>query len=37
MLVGRPRPLVEAELWGLATEWKLKPVSVLTGALWERT
>jgi len=37
MLSGRPRPLVEAELWGLATEWKLKPVSVLTGTMWERT
>jgi predicted DsbA family dithiol-disulfide isomerase len=32
----RPRPVVEAELWALATEWKLRPVSVLTGTLWEK-
>jgi len=36
VLCGRPRPLVEAELWRLATEWKLKPVPVLTGTLWEQ-
>jgi hypothetical protein len=35
-LSGRPRPLVEAELWRLATEWKLNPVSVLTGTLWDK-
>ena len=34
-LSGRPRPVVEAELWRLATEWKLKPVPALTGTLWE--
>ena len=34
-LSERARPLVEAELWGLASEWKLKPVGVLTGTLWE--
>jgi hypothetical protein len=34
-LSGRPRPVVEAELWKLATEWKLKPVEALTGTLWE--
>jgi putative protein-disulfide isomerase len=34
-LTGRPRPVIEAELWGLAREWKLKPVPVLTGTLWE--
>ena len=34
-LSGRPRPVVEAELWRLATEWRLKPVPVLTGTLWE--
>ena len=32
----RPRVVVEAELWGLAKEWKLKPVTALTGTLWER-
>ena len=34
-LSGRPRPVVEAELWSLARDWKLKPVSVLTGTIWE--
>ena len=34
-LTGRPRPLVEAELWGLAREWRVKPIPVLTGTLWE--
>ncbi len=34
-LSGRPRPVVEAELWALAREWRLKPVPVLTGVLWE--
>lgn len=34
-LSGKARPLVEAELWTLATEWKLRPVPVLTGTLWE--
>jgi hypothetical protein len=32
---GRPRPVIEAELWGLAREWRLRPVRVLTGTLWE--
>jgi putative protein-disulfide isomerase len=36
MLADRPRPLVEAELWRLATEWKLRPLGVLTGTLWEK-
>ena len=30
-----PIPRASAELWRLATEWKLKPVRVLTGVLWE--
>ena len=30
-----PGPRAEAELWRLATEWRLKPVRVLTGTLWE--
>lgn len=34
-LTGRPRTVVEAELWGLAREWRVKPVPVLTGTLWE--
>jgi predicted DsbA family dithiol-disulfide isomerase len=32
---GKPRPLLEAELWDLARDWKLKPISALIGALWE--
>jgi len=36
VLCERPRPVVEAELWGMARDWKLKPVSALTGTLWER-
>lgn len=35
-VTGRPRVLVEAELWALAREWRLKPVTALTGTLWER-
>jgi predicted DsbA family dithiol-disulfide isomerase len=35
VLAGRPRPVIEAELWALARDWKLKPVPVLTGAIWE--
>lgn len=33
-LTGRPRPVLEAELWALAREWRLQPVPVLTGTLW---
>lgn len=36
VLSGRPRPVVEAELWALARDWKLKPVPALTGTIWER-
>jgi predicted DsbA family dithiol-disulfide isomerase len=35
VLTGRPRPVVEAELWSHAREWRLRPVRVLTGILWE--
>jgi predicted DsbA family dithiol-disulfide isomerase len=35
VLCERPRPVVEAELWALARDWKLKPVMALTGTLWE--
>ena len=34
-LTGRPRPVLEAELWTLAREWRLKPVGVLGGTFWE--
>jgi predicted DsbA family dithiol-disulfide isomerase len=35
-LSGRPGPVVEAELWELAKEWKLRAVPALTGTLWEK-
>jgi putative protein-disulfide isomerase len=34
-LTGKPGPVLRAELWSLAREWKLKPVQVLGGTLWE--
>jgi predicted DsbA family dithiol-disulfide isomerase len=30
-----PGPRANAELWRLASEWRVKPVRVLTGMLWE--
>ena len=30
-----PEPRAEAELWRLAGEWRVKPVRVLSGRLWE--
>jgi predicted DsbA family dithiol-disulfide isomerase len=36
VLAARPRPVVEAELWGLARDWELQPVSALTGTIWAR-
>ena len=36
VLAARPRPVVEAELWGLARDWKLQPVTALTGTIWAR-
>jgi hypothetical protein len=35
VLCERARPIVEAEVWALARDWKLKPVAALTGTLWE--
>ncbi len=35
VLCDRAGPVVEAELWALARDWKLKPVTALTGTLWE--
>jgi putative protein-disulfide isomerase len=32
---GLPEPRANAELWRLATEWRVKPTRVLTGHLWE--
>lgn len=34
-LSGKPRPVLEAELWALARDWKLVPVPVLGGTFWE--
>jgi hypothetical protein len=35
VLAEQPRPVLEAEIWTLARDWKLKPVPALTGTLWE--
>src|SRR3954451_1505458 len=35
VLAERRLRVLEAELWALARDWKLKPVRALTGALWE--
>jgi putative protein-disulfide isomerase len=35
VLCDLPGPRAAAELWRLAEAWKLRPVSVLTGHLWE--
>ena len=35
VLSEKPLPVLEAELWGMARDWKLKPVPALTGTLWE--
>lgn len=35
VLCERPGPVVEAELWTLARDWKLKAVPALTGTIWE--
>jgi putative protein-disulfide isomerase len=34
-LTRKPRPVLEAELWGLARDWRLRPVGVLGGTFWE--
>jgi hypothetical protein len=34
-LTRKPRPILEAELWALARDWRLKPVPVLCGTAWE--
>jgi predicted DsbA family dithiol-disulfide isomerase len=35
VLSRRPLPVLEAELWTLARDWKLRPVAALIGELWE--
>jgi hypothetical protein len=34
-LTGRPRPVLEADLWALARDWRLRPAGVLGGTFWE--
>ena len=34
-LTGKPTPVLGAELWALAREWKVRAVSVLGGTMWE--
>jgi hypothetical protein len=34
-LTGMPNPVLQAELWALAKEWRLRPVPVLGGTFWE--
>jgi hypothetical protein len=34
-LTGSPRPALEAELWELAGGWRLRPVEVGGGTIWE--
>lgn len=35
VLAEKPLPVLEAELWAMARDWKLKPIRALTGTLWE--
>jgi hypothetical protein len=34
-LTGTPRPVLEAELWSLARDWKLKATLAAAGTIWE--
>jgi hypothetical protein len=34
-LTGKPGPVLQAELWSLARDWRLRPVPVLGGTFWE--
>jgi putative protein-disulfide isomerase len=35
-LTGKPVPVLEAELWSLARDWKLRPVPAAGGTIWEK-
>jgi putative protein-disulfide isomerase len=35
-LTGKPGPVLRAELWALARDWKLRPVDVMGGTIWEK-
>ena len=34
-LTGRPRPVLEAELWALARDWRLRPETYPSGTVWQ--
>ena len=34
-LTGKPRPVLEAELWARARDWELRSVEVAGGTMWE--
>jgi predicted DsbA family dithiol-disulfide isomerase len=34
-LSGKPRPVLEAELWAMARDWRLKPSQTAAGTIWE--
>jgi predicted DsbA family dithiol-disulfide isomerase len=35
VLSGVPRPVLLAELWSAAKDWRVRPIAVLTGTIWE--
>ncbi len=35
VLTGKPGPIVRAELWQAARDWKLRAEPVLGGEIWE--
>jgi putative protein-disulfide isomerase len=35
LLTGKPGPVVRAELWDAARDWRLRPIPVSGGELWE--
>lgn len=35
-LTGKPGPVLQAELWTLARDWRLRPIDVLGGVFWEK-
>jgi predicted DsbA family dithiol-disulfide isomerase len=35
VVTGLARPVVEAELWSLAREWRLRAIPVFNGTMWE--
>ncbi|HYU60838.1 MAG TPA: DsbA family protein [Solirubrobacterales bacterium] len=35
VLTGKPGPVVRAELWEAARDWRLRPVPVVGGEIWE--